>query len=302
MVKQTAPIQEVSRLLDLVPYLSTHSHISLKELAQEFGITEKEMGNELTALSMCGLPGYTPYELIEVFFDSGFVSINNHEALDIPRALTNLEVATLLIGLSLLRDSVSSNGEATQRIDQLTEELSSLLGQTIAIQEHPQSTLIGEINRAIANRAELDIDYADSVKQEVNSRRIVPLSLYSENSHTYLSAYCNRANGYRNFRIDRISRLDICQSQSEKVPTQVIGEFELFTATLKVAKRRRAIAELLSLGELPAKGEFAFSSFSPAWLEKAAISFAPDLVVTTPLETRSAIRGELENTLALYRP
>jgi proteasome accessory factor C len=95
MSNQSAPIQEVSRLLDLVPFLSTHSHISLKELAEEFGISEKAMASELTALSMCGLPGYTPYELIEIFFESGFVTINNHDALDIPRALTQLEVASL---------------------------------------------------------------------------------------------------------------------------------------------------------------------------------------------------------------
>ena len=72
-------MQEVARLLDLVPFLSTHSHISLKELAHEFGISEKAMASELTALSMCGLPGYTPYELIEIFFESGFVTINNHD-------------------------------------------------------------------------------------------------------------------------------------------------------------------------------------------------------------------------------
>ncbi len=61
MVKQSAPIQEVARLLDLVPYLSTHSYISLKELAAEFGVGERAMAAELSALSMCGLRGYTPY-------------------------------------------------------------------------------------------------------------------------------------------------------------------------------------------------------------------------------------------------
>ncbi len=111
MANKSAPIKEVSRLLDLVPFLSTHSHISLKELASEFGVSEKEMASELTALSMCGLPGYTPYELIEIFFETGYVTINNHETLDIPRALTRLEVASLLIGLEILKDRAEEDGQ-----------------------------------------------------------------------------------------------------------------------------------------------------------------------------------------------
>jgi proteasome accessory factor C len=302
MARQSAPIQEVSRLLDLVPFLSTHSHISLKELAREFGVTEREMGNELTALSMCGLPGYTPYELIEVFFDSGFVSINNHEALDIPRALTNLEVSTLLIGLNLLRDTVGENQAALTRIDHLSRQLSDLLGKVIEVKENPQSSLVGDIKRAIAHRDALSIEYTDSITQESSQRRVIPLSLYTETVHTYLSAYCQSADGYRNFRIDRITSLHVLESDPTEVPEVEDRPTEQFVATLKVGKRRRAIAELLSLAELPMRGEFTFTSFSSSWLEKAAISFAPDLIVSAPSQTRAAVLRELENTLALYRP
>jgi len=74
-----------------------------------------------------------------------------------------------------------------------------------------------------------------------------------------------------------------------------------FTATVKVSGRKRAIAEFLSLAALPADGEFSYSAFSPRWLEKAAISFAPDIVITAPLGAKEVIRREIENTLALYR-
>ena len=158
MAKKTAPIEEVSRLLDLVPYLSTHSHISLKELAKEFGISEKEMANELTALSMCGLPGYTPYELIEIFFDSGFVTINNHEALDIPRALTNLEVASLLIGLEILKDSISgAEPRVESKIEKLIAQMRALLGESIEIEGGQGSAFLSQINSAIASRQPLEI-------------------------------------------------------------------------------------------------------------------------------------------------
>lgn len=165
MAKKSAPILEVSRLLDLVPYLSTHSHISLKELANEFGITEKEMANELTSLSMCGLPGYTPYELIEIFFDSGFVTINNHDSLDIPRALSNLEVASLLIGLEMLRESVSeSDSRTASALEALLDQLRALSSSTIQVNENPALSTQSEIQRAIQTRSAIEIAYNSPIR------------------------------------------------------------------------------------------------------------------------------------------
>ena len=76
MVKKiTAPLERTARLLDLVPYINSHQGISLKELADVFHVTQAQMTNDLTTLWMCGLPGYTPLELIDLSFDTGFVSI-----------------------------------------------------------------------------------------------------------------------------------------------------------------------------------------------------------------------------------
>ena len=300
MAKQSAPIQQVSRLLDLVPFLSTHSHISLKELAKEFGVTDKEIAAELTALSMCGLPGYTPYEPIEVFFDSGFVTINNHEALDIPRALTNLEVASLLIGLQILRDSMSDSEKSTAKIDGLIDQLHTLSGESIAVDPNPNSVLIAQAQRAIAGRKMLKIEYVDSVKREPTVRKINPLSIYVENSHTYLASFCTTAQGNRNFRFDRIVMMTEVEGLVEEVSASSTVDRE-FTASVKVSGRKRAIAEFLSAAAIPADGQFSYSAFSPRWLEKAAISFAPDLQITSPIETRAAIAREIEATLALYR-
>ena len=44
------------RLIDLVPYLHNHPGISLKEVAEEFGVTVPEIVKDLDLLFMCGLP------------------------------------------------------------------------------------------------------------------------------------------------------------------------------------------------------------------------------------------------------
>ena len=301
MAKMTAPIQQVSRLLDLVPFLSTHSYISVKELAEEFGLTEREISAELTALSMCGLPGYPYYELIDVSFESGYVTIRNHAALDIPRALSNLEVATLLIGLEIMRDGISEQENTlTAKIDSLISRLSPLIGSGIQIQDHPEALHNAKLQKVIAHRGVVEIVYESALRGESETRVIEPLSIYRENSHTYLNAFCHKAKGYRNFRMDKISQVsDSSRTPVDKSEQVLVTERENFI--LQVTSRRRAIAEFLQGVEIAANGNATYAAFSREWLAKALTSFAPDLVLVEPAEFRSEVSVHLEEILSLYR-
>lgn len=301
MVNQSAPIQEVSRLLDLVPFLSTHSHISLKELAMEFGISEKAMANELTALSMCGLPGYTPYELIEIFFESGFVTINNHEALDIPRALTHLEVASLLIGLEILRDSaVDESSALTTKIDSLIAQMKTLMGGAITIVDNPFTSFRAVIEGAIAHRRSLSLQYRSPVRDQIAMREVDPLSLRTEKSNIYLVAYCHNAGAIREFRLDRVTDVQEVEN-STFTPREVesaAGEQSSFR--LKVHGDRRAIAEALSISEFASNGEVEVEIYSPEWLVKAVLAHSPHIELLEASQIRGEIRRSAENILALY--
>ena len=302
MAKLTAPIEEVSRLLDLVPYLSTHSHVSLKELATEFGVTEKEMANELTALSMCGLPGYTPYELIEIFFDSGFVTINNHEALDIPRALTSLEVASLLIGLEILRDSATEQDERVMaKIDELISQLRNLIGESIEVHNSESTAHLAAIHKAIASRQVIELNYLSPVRDELTVRTVDPLEVQVENGHNYLIAFCHMQKGQRNFRLDRIQSLTILETPASAT-TIAESSQELGEVLFKVSGSQRAIAELLGVSEIPRGGELSIEVFSPQWVRRAVAAFSPDLALLEPAELRQEIAGDLANILALYAP
>ena len=67
MVKKTStPIEQTARLLDLVPFLLAHQGIALEDLAKQFGVTQEVILDDLNTLWLCGLPGYTPLELIDL--------------------------------------------------------------------------------------------------------------------------------------------------------------------------------------------------------------------------------------------
>lgn len=301
MASQSAPIQEVARLLDLVPFLSTHSHISLKELANEFGITEKAMANELTALSMCGLPGYTPYELIEIFFESGFVTINNHDALDIPRALTQLEVASLLIGLEILRDAaIDETSGILEEIDSLIEQMKSLLGGLIAVLDNPLTSFQAVIEGAIAQRKTLSLEYRSPAKDEVSTRNVDPLSLRSERNHLYLVAFCHSANAVREFRLDRVHDVISIENATFNPRCLESESAEQTSFQLKVWGDRRAVAEALSISEIAPDGKTQVEVYSPEWIKKAVLAHAPYIELLGEVVTRGEIKRAAENILALY--
>jgi proteasome accessory factor C len=195
---------------------------------------------------------------------------------------------------------MSDSEKSIAKIDDLIGQLHSLSGESIAVDPNPNLTLIAQAQRAIAGRKMLEIEYVDSVMQERTVRKIIPLSIYVENSFTYLASFCTTAQGTRNFRFDRI----VTMTEVEGLLTEVSASSNDdpgFTATVKVSGRKRAIAEFLSVAAIPADGQFSYAAFSPRWLEKAALAFAPDLQIASPVETRAAIAREIEATLALYR-
>ena len=49
---QSSPIAKAARLLDLVPYISTHQGISVKDLAQEFDVSTTELLDDLNTLDV----------------------------------------------------------------------------------------------------------------------------------------------------------------------------------------------------------------------------------------------------------
>ena len=120
------PITRTARLLDLIPYISSHQGIHIDELAKEFDVSSETIAKDLDLLFLCGLPSYTPLELIDLSYEGGFVTIRDAQNLNRPRRLNRYEVSTLLLGLSELK-AMAHESQERLRIEQLCGKLKSLL-------------------------------------------------------------------------------------------------------------------------------------------------------------------------------
>jgi len=261
MAKQETGLARTARLLDLVPYLTTHQGIAITELAKTFNTTVKEITDDLNTLWMCGLPGYTPLELIDLEFESGFVSIRNAETLAAPRALDRAEALSIYMGLDLLNAELnSSSASLKSEIDNLQEQLRSQL--ISAPQVHIEASMKSEfralILRAIRRRGWLEITYHSAANDQVTKRQVAPYELSQSSSNEAAIQY--------EVKIHEASR------QVREVLPQVSGDST--DATLQ--------------------------GFSASWISRAILSLGGQVEVTGPTQIRAAVHARAKAALENY--
>ena len=303
MVKsQSTPVEKAARLLDLVPYISTHQGIKLSDLAQEFNLTESELLSDLNTLWMCGLPGYTPLELIDLEFESGYVSIRNAEVLQRVRLLTKQELVIILLGLDILQSSIDpKRDDLSNAIAGLTIRIKKIVGNVATASPIVDSTHRAIISQAISSRTDLLVSYHSTIKDTVSERVITPLELSLDRGFEVLDAFCQSAEGFRTFRLDNMRSVQLAGS-SVNIPEPRDGSD--FQWQLLIKSRFRTSSErfrsVYRPRESSAGEEITVSSFSQDWLLRNAVSTLASVEVQLPVSARTLIAEKCQQTLELY--
>ncbi len=301
MAKQESGLARTARLLDLVPYLTTHQGIAISELAKTFDATVKEITDDLNTLWMCGLPGYTPLELIDLEFESGFVSIRNAETLAAPRALDRAEALSIYMGLDLLNAELGgSNTSLVSEISNLQEQLRSQLisAPQVQIEASLASELRALILRAIRRRGWLEITYHSAANDQVTKRQVAPYELSQSGSHEYLQGYCDNAKAIRNFRADRI--VAVSEIADQLWPSNLVtANDEAIDYEVKVHAASRQVLEVLP--QISANSTTAtIQGYSAPWISRAILSLAGQVEATAPTEIRAAVHARAVAALENY--
>ena len=302
MVKRETGLARTARLLDLVPYLTTHQGVAISELAKTFNTTVKEITDDLNTLWMCGLPGYTPLELIDLEFESGFVSIRNAETLAAPRALDRAEALSIYMGLDLLSAELGeTNSSLVLEIANLQDQLRNQLisAPQIQIEANLASDLRALILRAIRRRGWIEITYHSAGNDEVGVRKVAPYELSQSGSHEYLQGYCANAKAIRNFRADRI--VSVTEIADQEWPSETVQSAEKsISCQIQIHTWSRQVSEVMpqiSQGSTSS----AISGYSSAWLARSVISLAGQVEAVAPSEIRTEVAERAKAALRNYQ-
>jgi len=299
-------LDRTARALDLVPYLLEHQGISIAELAQVFGVSEKQINDDLILIHMCGLPGYTPLELIEMYYEDGYVTVSDPQSLKKPRSMNSSEITSLLVSLDLLK-SVRSDS-ISDEIEALKNKLKSSLSfenPYVVVVDSKNSEMVEKIEAAIAKGNALNIVYLSGQKDETTKRLILPLEIYQANNNTYLNAWCQTSMGDRTFRVDRVLSLETSDGSAiNYTPASQQHKSGFSNVKLVVSKEaRHFIEENRAIIESVEDGEVFQVMLHPIdveWLIRTILGFGSGIQVVAPRALATDIQDRARAIRALY--
>ena len=296
------------RLLDLVPYLRAHPGASISEVAGVFEITVSELMRDLNLLFLCGLPGYTPLELIDISFEDGVIVVKDPQNLDAPRRFSEQEALVVRIALAALEDSVPSERRAT--VQSLRRKITSIFQSEI-----PDSALIFRGDRAKSNLAlvrqaieqekRLRIRYANPTKNEVTERTISPLRIEIEGDRTLIESWCDLANGLRRFNLANIesaslTELSVLSDVGAHDSPKRYAEISIEDSAWFFFEHRNELSKV-DEGD-GRRSRYKLEIFQDEWLVRSVLASAGTLQILQPEALNLRVRELAATALANYRP
>jgi len=291
------------RLLDMVPFLNAHPGISIKELASAFSISTNQLIADLNLLFLCGLPGYTPLELIDLSFDDGFVVIKEPQNLADPRNLTDRELLYLLIGLSSLESEL--NGEKLEKVKKLRAKLRISTKSSIPLgvvdasgSKSDLATLLSIINESLEKRKKLRVEYRHKTRDSISERELSPYRIVEQNKKFYLEAFSHDVNEIRTFNLENINRAkvlneDCVELDEVKATKSETVQFESEPDSIFFPENSAKITKAGSI--------FKIDVFQREWIVRNALRDGGAMTITAPKELRIDVKNLAKSALANYQ-
>lgn len=317
-VRKRTSEDQLKRMLQLVPFLVHNQGLHIQDVADQFGVSRKELEDDLQILICSGLPEGYPDDLLDIQWDDDHVYITQDLDLTKPVRFTVEEACALLTGLETLNGlpEVAEGGA----LESVTLKLlaaageeglraASLAGPEVAPAD---AATHAAVRQAIESRSQLRLAYLSPQRDAVSERDVDPLRLYSLDNTWYFEAYCHLVRGLRNFRLDRVQELHPNGAPVSADITPAEGApAKLFTAndddttvTVQLTRQGRGLADdyyAERTAELPDGGLVADIRFSnTAWLPMFVAQHGGAARILAPEELAEAARTWLAASLAMY--
>ena len=293
------------RTMDLIPYILENPGVSIGKLAKQFSVTEKQIESDLQLVFMCGLPGYTPYELIDLIFEDGVVSIIDPQVLDKPRRFTKSDLVVIALGLQLLGELSISDSARLGKIKLLSNKITQLGGSNSIIfaPSSSKSPFVEVISKAITNKKSLTIQYQSLIKDEVSIRKVFPHNLYFMNGNLYLSAMDLAAKADRVFKVELIKTCEVGNDVSSEVVNENNLTIEVVLDVQKTYKNfiERNSSIITAVEEQKNCFRVHLKLSNLEWLKRSILSNAPGIMVISPSLLAQEVAALATSLLASYQ-
>ncbi|MFY0672674.1 MAG: YafY family transcriptional regulator [Bacteroidia bacterium] len=236
-------MNRLERVTSILLMLQTKRILKANEIAKRFEISLRTVYRDISVLEEAGVP---------IISEPGLgYSIMKGYTLP-PVAFTQDEANTLLIAGKLLEpySDVSVRKHFASALDKVKailnlpekDHLETLEQRVKVIQQFNNAPNITKnlvsVQQALADSHVIEIDYQTSFSQQKSTRRVEPIGLTFYSNAWHLIAWCQLRKDYRDFRTDRIQRIDFTKNYFKKADhkglEEYLTELERINALFKV--------------------------------------------------------------------
>lgn len=229
-------------MLFLLDRLEPGTTQTITALAAELGESPADVAGDLVALSMCGLPPYSPDALVSIYVDGDEVVVwGNIPRLQGRVRFTPPESRALLAALEAAGFGAETGLAQTlmEALGPAEEEATELVTR---VRAGSHGGTLARLAAAIEQCFDVEIVHFAAHRDQTRCRIVAPLSLTNRAGAWYLFGWCRSAGDYRHFRVDRISevrptddRFDPAQYSSQDAAVAQFDTARDHVATVKFA-------------------------------------------------------------------
>ena len=226
-------IPRLSRLAAILVILQSKRIITAAEIAGKFNISVRTVYRDIRALEQAGIP-------ISVEDRKGYTLM---EGFSLPPIMFTEEEANAFITIEKIiaahsdKSLIENYEKAITKIKAVLQysnkDKTALLSERIALtqpKQEPRSNSLSKIQSAITNLIVVEINYHSISKNELTKRVVEPQAIYLTNENWVLIAWCRLRNNLREFRLDRIQKL---QPLNETFKTRNFNLSEYFSVIVQ---------------------------------------------------------------------
>lgn len=211
-------LEQLPRLLALVPYLVQRPGVPFATAAADFGVTEERLRKDLNLLWLCGLPGHYPGDLIEIEFEGDTITLSDAQGVDRPLRLTVDEALALVVALRTLAETPGLADpdpvlRALAKVEQAAGA-AALPADRVEVALEGEGTVLPLVREALERRKVLRLVYWTAGRNETTERDVDPVRLIVVDGQSYLEAWCRRAEGLRVFHLGRVQDLTVLEQDA----------------------------------------------------------------------------------------
>jgi len=315
----TPATDRLQRLLALVPYVVSRKVVGLADTAAAFGVSERELVDDLNMLWCVEIRSPDPYCPIDLSYEGGEIVVSEAESIDRPLRLGVDEASALLVALRMLAevsslDDRSALSRTVAKLEAAAGEAGAVSAQVaVQVDDRGVGSAAAQIRGALDRGRRLHLSYYVPGRDEATERDVDPMRLLVVEGRTYLEGWCLRAEAVRLFRLDRVLDLAVLD-EAASVPAQARPrdvDQGLFRPSpddaaveLELSAAGRWVAEYYPCERVEELGDgrlrVGLRTPDTRWVRRLALRLGEDGSVISPPELAAQVREDAAAALAQY--